>query len=106
MEEIDGLEVDLSLLLPELQPVAPLIRKYAAGDDDERTDRLEAASTEELRQLDDAMTAERFDALNAFLDTHLDRTGTPEQDVAHVLSSFGEAAAEAAVYLEEREGSG
>jgi hypothetical protein len=103
METIDGIEVDLSLLPPELQPLEPLIRQYAAGDDVVRTDRLDAASTEELRQLDRAMTVHRFDVLEAFLDAHLERTGTPEQDVAHVLSSVGEAAAEAAVILEERE---
>ena len=105
LETIDGLEVDLSLLPPDLQPLAPLIRKYAAGDDVERTDRLYAASTEELRALDRAM-AERWEPVDAFHYAHIEATGTPEQDVALVLSSFAEAAAEAAVILEEREGSG
>ena len=103
VETIDGIEVDLSLLPPALQPLAPLIRKYAAGDDVERTDRLYAASTEELRELADAMTAERSDAADAFLNAHMEEPGTPEQDVALVLSSFWEATAEAAVILEERE---
>jgi hypothetical protein len=106
LETIDGLEVDLSLLPPDLQPLAPLIRKYAAGDDVERTDRLYAASTEELRELDRAMTARRWESVDAFHYAHIEATGTPEQDVALVLSSFAEAAAEAAVILEEREGSG
>lgn len=104
METIDDIEVDLSLLPAILQPLAPLIRKYAAGDDVERTDRLYAASTEELRELDRMMTAKRWDATNAFHEAHIDATGTPEQDVALVLSSFAEAAAETAVILEEREG--
>lgn len=103
-ETIDGIAVDLSLLPPDLRPLAPLIRKYAAGDDVERTDRLYAASTDELRELDRAMTAKRFDSADEFLNAHIERTGTPEQDVATVLSSFAEAAAEAAVILEEREG--
>ena len=106
MEAIDGIEVDLSLLPPDLQPLAPLIRKYAAGDDVERTDRLYAASTAELRELADAMTAERSDAADAFLNAHMEEPGTPEQDVALVLSSFWEATAEAAVILEEREATG
>jgi hypothetical protein len=105
METIDGIVVDLSLLPPELEPRAPLIRKYAAGDDVERSDRLDAASTEELRELNDAMTRERYDAVEAFLDVHMEQPGTPEQDVALVLSSFSEATAEAAVVLEGREGS-
>lgn len=105
METIDDLEVDLSLLPPNLRPLAPLIRKYAAGDDVERTDRLDAASTEELRELDQAM-AKRWESVDAFHYAHIEATGTPEQDVALVLSSFAEAAAEAAVILEEREGSG
>jgi hypothetical protein len=105
-ETIDDLEVDLSLLPPDLQPLAPLIRKYAAGDDVERTNRLYAASTEELRELDRAMTVERWEAVDAFHYAHIDATGTPEQDVALVLSSFAEAAAETAVILEEREGGG
>jgi hypothetical protein len=103
METIDDIEVDLSLLPPELRPLAPLIRKYAAGDDVERTDRLYAASTAELRELTEAMTSGRYEAANAFLDAHIDATGTPEQDVAYVVSSFWEATAEAAVILEERE---
>jgi hypothetical protein len=104
-ETIDGIEVDLALLPSDLQPLAPLIRKYAAGDDVERTDRLDAASMAELRELDQAMTAERYDAIDEFLNTHIERTGTPEQDVALVLSSFAEATAEAAVTLEERDAS-
>ena len=51
------------------------------------------------------MTRERSDAIEAFLDAHLEQSGTPEQDVALVLSSFWEATAEAAVVLGEREGS-
>ena len=105
IETIDGIEVDLSLLPSELQPLTPLIREYAAGDDVERTDRLHAATTEELRQLDRALTVDRSDVLEAFLDAHLERTGTPEQAVGHILSSFWKAVAEARVILEEREGS-
>lgn len=102
-ETIDGIEVDLSLLPEELQPLVPLIREYAGGDDVERTDRLYAASTDELRNLDRTMSAERFEAVEAFLDAHLEESGTPAQDVALVSSSFAEAAAEAGVVLEERE---
>jgi hypothetical protein len=52
------------------------------------------------------MTAERWDSVNAFLDAHSAQMVTPEEDVAYVLGSFAEAAAEAAVILEEREAVG
>ena len=37
-----------------------------------------------------------WDAINAYLDAHMERTGTPEQDVALVLDAFAQAAMEAA----------
>ena len=101
METIDDIPVDLSLLPDDLRHLAPLIRRYAVGDDVERVERLEAASVDELRALQ-AATQPHWDAINAYLDAHIDDTGTPQQDVALVLSSFAEAAAEAPVVLEER----
>jgi hypothetical protein len=44
-------ELDFSLLPDELQPLAPLISKYAAADDLERSEQLAKASTDELREL-------------------------------------------------------
>jgi hypothetical protein len=53
-EEIDGLDVDLTRLPPDLRTLVPLIRQWAAGDDEERAQRLAAASTEELQKLCDS----------------------------------------------------
>ena len=46
--------LDFSPLPPELQRLAPLIARYAEGDDVDRSFLLEAASDEELRQLSTA----------------------------------------------------
>ena len=102
MEDIDGIPVDLGLLPDDLRPLADLIRRYSVGDDVEGSKRLEAASSDELQQLVDAVTP-HWDGINAYLDEHMDETGTPEQDVALVISGFAERAAEARFALEERE---
>jgi hypothetical protein len=103
VEEIDGIPVDLALLPAELGGCVPLIRDFAIGDDVARSDRMAAASTGELEALA-GLTPEQWDALNAFLDRHLDeRPGSPEQDVALVLSAFAEAAAEAPFDLRRRQ---
>ena len=98
-ETIDDIPVDLSLLPEELQQLAPLIRRYAVGDDVERVERLERSSVGELRALQ-AATEPHWDAINEYLDVHLYTRPTPHQDVALVLSS----SAEARVELEERGG--
>jgi hypothetical protein len=99
-DEIDGMQVDLALLPEELQPLAPLIRKYAASDDAERAERLAMASTDELRALSDAAEP-HWDAINAYLDEHVERPG-PRQDVALVLDGFAQAAMEASLELQGR----
>jgi hypothetical protein len=97
MEEIDGIEVDLSLLPTELESCVPLIRRFAVSDDRVRSERQEAATTEELDQLA-ALSKTQWQALKDFLDRHMDdQPGSNEQDLALVLSAFGEAAAEALV---------
>jgi hypothetical protein len=101
MEEVDGIEVDLTLLPPELCDCASLIRSYALSDDVKRSERMTAGPDREIEALA-GLTDAQWDALNTFLDQHMERPGTPEQDVALVLSAFGEAAAEASIELEER----
>lgn len=97
MEEIDGIEVDLSLLPTELENCVPLIRKFAVSDDVVRSERQEAATAEELDQLA-TLSKTQWQALKDFLDRHMDdQPGSNEQDLALVLSAFGEAAAEALV---------
>lgn len=102
MEEIDGIEVDLSLLPDELQHLAPLIRRYAVGDDVERSRIEEESSREELVALTQAVEP-HWPAIHEYLDAHLEQPGTPEQDVALVLMSLSEAAAEVDVELGERD---
>ena len=50
-------EVNFSLLPAELQPLAPLISRYAESDDVERSDLLENASDDDLRELAEAPSA-------------------------------------------------
>jgi hypothetical protein len=101
MEEVDGIEVDLNLLPLELCDCASLIRSYAVSDDVRRSERMATGPDREIEALA-GLTDAQWDALNTFLDEHMERPGTPEQDVALVLSAFGEAAAEAPIELEER----
>jgi hypothetical protein len=101
LEAIDGIEVDLGLLPPELADCVPLIRRFAIGDDVVRSERMEAATVSELEALAHLSPAQ-WAALERYLDEHMERPGTPEQDVALVLSAFGEAAVEARFDLEAR----
>jgi hypothetical protein len=102
-EEIDGIEVELGLLPPELADCVPLIRRFAISDDVVRSERMDAAPFAELEALA-GLTPAQWSALEHFLDEHMERPGTPEQDVAVVLSAFGEAAAEARLELQARPG--
>jgi hypothetical protein len=97
-EEIDGLDVDLSRLPSDLQPLAPLIRKWAVGDDEERSARLAEASDDELQELRDA-PERRWDAINTYLDENMT---SDEPYEAIVLDYFSQAAMEAANLLDER----
>lgn len=103
MEEIDGIVVDLALLPAALTELTPLIRTFAISDDVVRNEAMQRATTPELERLA-RLNAAEWDAINAFLDEHMHETGTPQQDVALVLSAFGEAAAEARLDLDRRSG--
>jgi hypothetical protein len=90
-------EPDFTLLPDELQPLAPLIRKYAVADDVERSEQLSNASTNELREL--SVAAEpHWDAINAYLDENMSPPG-PRQEMALALDSFSQAAMEARLEL-------
>ena len=97
-------EVNFSLLPAELQPLAPLISRYAESDDVERSDLLENASDDDLRELAEAPSA-HWDAINAFLDENVEAEPGPRQDVALALDSFSQAAMEARYELERRQNS-
>jgi hypothetical protein len=98
MEEIDGIPADLALMPEELSDLAPLIRKFAISDDVDREVQMGRTSRRELEALA-SLSDPQWNALEAFLDEHMEDTGTPLQDVALVLSAFGEAAAEARLEL-------
>jgi hypothetical protein len=93
-------ELHFSLLPDDLQPLAPLIAKYAEGDDADRADLLANASTDELRELSTAANP-RWDAINAFLNDNMEEVG-PRQDLALALDGFSQAAMEAGSELEGR----
>jgi hypothetical protein len=92
--------LDFSLLPAELQHLRRLIEKYGQSDDDERTQGLEAASTDELRELLEAVSP-HWDLLDSFYWENEAKIG-PSQDLALALGAFTEAAAEARIYLHER----
>ena len=98
----DDSALDFSLLPDDLQPLAPLIAKYAESDDVERSELLANASTHELRELSTAASP-HWEAINAFLDENMEQVG-PRQDVALALDGFSQAAMEAGGQLEKREG--
>ncbi len=94
-------ELDFALLPDELRHLAPLIAKYAEGDDVDRSQLIVSASADELRELSTA-TDPHWDAINAFLDASMGEPG-PAQDLALALDSFSQAAMEARLELEGRE---
>ncbi|HEX8123145.1 MAG TPA: hypothetical protein VF549_17975 [Solirubrobacteraceae bacterium] len=99
-EQIGGLEVDLERLPEELRELAPTIRTWASGDEDEREQRQEAAATEDLAAywLD---VSQRFPEINAYLDREIEGERSPE---ALVLGWTAEGALEAATVIERRTG--
>lgn len=92
--------LDFSLLPDDLQPLAPLIAKYAESDDAERAELLANASTDELRELSTAADP-HWDVINAFLNDNMEEIG-PRQDLALALDGFSQAAMEAGSELEGR----
>jgi hypothetical protein len=101
VEEIDGITVDLALLPEELRDLVPLIRKFAISDDSVRDAQMQLRSRRELEALA-SLSGPQWNALAAFLDEHMEEPGTPQQDLALVLSAFGEAAAEARLEIARR----
>jgi cell division protein FtsI/penicillin-binding protein 2 len=95
----DGL--DFTLLPEELRQLGPLIARYAESDDVDRSELLEKASDNELRELSEAPSA-YWDAINAFLDENVSAEPGARQDVALALDSFSQAAMEARYELELR----
>lgn len=99
-EQIGGLEVDLDRLPDELRDLAPVIRRWATGDEDEREQRQEAAPTQDLA--DYWLTvSQRFPDINAYLERTIEGEQSPE---AVVLGWTAEGALEAAQVVERRTG--
>ncbi|HEX6664281.1 MAG TPA: hypothetical protein VF025_11450 [Gaiellaceae bacterium] len=94
-------ELDFSVLPKELRHLAPLISWYSESDDDGRSELLEHASDEELRQLSEAPET-HWKKINAFLDQNVESDPGPTQDVALALDSFAQAAMEAKFELDAR----
>ena len=94
-------ELDFSILPDELRSLAPLISWYAESDDVDRSELLEQASDEELRELSEAPEA-HWEAINTFLDRNVEAEPGPSQDVALALDSFAQAAMEAKLELDTR----
>ena len=88
-----GTGLDFTLLPPELQPLANLIRDYGIGDDIERGKAVAAASPAELDELVTAV-APHWQVINAFLDENMQPPGRL-QDFAVALGDLAQAAMEA-----------
>ncbi|HEV2813504.1 MAG TPA: hypothetical protein VGW10_09655 [Solirubrobacteraceae bacterium] len=99
-EEIGGLQVDLARLPEQLRDLAPTIREWATGDEDERERRHEAATTDALAAYWLALS-QRFPEIQAYLDEQLAAGGSNE---ATVLGWVAEGALEAAQVVERRTG--
>jgi hypothetical protein len=93
-EEIDGVEVDLGRLPSEFDDLKPLIRRWGIGDDLKRAAAQEAASTDELEELWNAVRP-RFPEINEYLDEN-------DSDEAHLLGNLAEGAMEASFELDRR----
>ena len=98
--QIDGLEVDLGRLPSELQGLAPTIERWAAADADERDQRLEQASTEQLAELWLTISPQL-----PVINDYLERQAAGEQSSEAVaLAATADAALEAAKIIERRTG--
>jgi hypothetical protein len=100
VETVDGLDLDPRRLPEQFRHLVPLIRRWAVGDDVERSDREEAASTEELRQLYGAFLP-LFGAIDVWFRS-VDVGDGSCPDEALLLDSAALAAAEARVTLQRR----
>ena len=94
-------ELDFSVLPEDLRQLAPLISRYAESDDVGRSELLEQASDDELRELSEAPET-HWEAINAFLDENVEAEPGPSQDVALALDGFAQAAMEAKIELDAR----
>jgi hypothetical protein len=97
----DEPELAFSPLPEDLRHLEPLIPKYAESDDVLRSNLLEQATDDELRELV-AAADPHWPAINAFLDANTLLIG-PRQDLAVALDSVAQAAMEAVYELERRE---
>ena len=77
-------ELDFSVLPEDLRHLGPLIAKYAASDDVDRSELLANSPDEELRELSEGPSA-HWDAINAFLDENVEAEPGPRQDIALAL---------------------
>ena len=99
-EEIDGLSVDLDQLPGELSGLAPEIRRWAARDEGDRAQRIEAASTDDLAAFW-LRVSQELPTINAYLETTVE--GEPSAE-ALVLGATAESALAAAAEVERRTG--
>jgi len=89
-------ELDLRVLPLRFNPLIPLTKKWAVGDDLEREDLLARSSRAELRAL-----VEKVEPYLTSIDSYLDSFGDrpPSAEAAAVLGKLAECAVEAKLYL-------
>jgi hypothetical protein len=87
---VDGLRLDVERLPPDLRMLAPLVEKWAVGDDVDRGARLEAADPSEVRHLLDTVGP-----LLSRIDEYLDSFAPMEvPEEAALIGRLAEAVAE------------
>ena len=96
-ELIDGLRFDAAGVAADLRELLPILRTWAIGDDAVRSDRIAAASSDDLRELVTVVAGE-LDRIDALIDSHAE----PVPDEAVLLGRLAEAAIEARHELARR----
>ncbi len=96
-ELVDGLEFSPSRLPDAFQHLAPLIRKWAIGDDVKRVEKEERASKKQLKMLIDAVWPQ-LAAIDAYLNSVENETPYPNEAI--LLGWLAECAAEVKVQMD------
>ena len=95
--EVDGMQFEEDELPRQFHDLIPLLSRWSIGDDVQRMETLESASTDELQRLIESITP-RFEEIDSYLrsfDMH-------PPHAACLLGNLSEATCEAEIVLEER----
>ena len=95
--EAEGMQFEEDELPSQFQDLIPLLSRWCIGDDVQRIETIESASTEELQRLIASVTP-KFEAIDSYLRSF----GIHPPHTACLLGGLSEATCEAEMILEER----